>query len=120
MVRLREMAASPLRPLPSVAAARAMAASRTAAKVNMNFLMLLKRSLGAGGCVGLRCRMRIVDGIVQTARLLALESLAHHEIGDVDDVAQLAELTRGFRAAEEVLGLLIEDVGEAAGNYNRN
>ena len=39
--------------------------------------------------------MRIVDGVVESAAFVAFERLAHHEVSDVYDVAQLAELSRG-------------------------
>lgn len=47
---------------------------------------------------------------METAGLFALLGLAHDEIADVDDVAQLADLARSLRAFEQALGLLVEDI----------
>ncbi len=52
----------------------------------------------------------IVDGVMEAARLLALLGLAHDEVTDVDDVAQLADLAGGFRRLEKALGLFVKDV----------
>ena len=37
---------------------------------------------------------RIVEGVVEASRFLAFLGLAHDEVSDVDDVAQLAYLAR--------------------------
>lgn len=47
---------------------------------------------------------------MKASGLLALFGLAHDEVADVDDVAQLAYLAGGFGALEQALGLLVEDV----------
>lgn len=52
---------------------------------------------------------------MESAGLFALFGLAHDEIANVDDVAQLAYLARGLAALEELLGLLIEDVEAVPG-----
>ena len=52
----------------------------------------------------------IIDGIVQTAALLAFDGHAGDEIPHVDHVAKLAEVTRDLHALEERLGLLIEQI----------
>jgi hypothetical protein len=53
---------------------------------------------------------RIIESVVQTSGFVALFGLAHNQIADVDDVAEFANLTRGFRAFEQTLCLLIKDV----------
>ena len=50
----------------------------------------------------------VVDGVVQSAALLALDGLARDEIAHVDHVAQFAEVGGGFDALEEFFGLLVE------------
>ena len=52
----------------------------------------------------------IIDGVVQTSRLLTLLGLAHDEITHIDDVSQLANASAHGALLEEFLGLLIEDV----------
>ena len=54
--------------------------------------------------------MWIIYRIMQAPRFLAFESLPHHEICDVDYVAELAQLTCRLGTAEEVFGLAIEDI----------
>ena len=53
---------------------------------------------------------RIVDGIMEAARIVALLGLAHNQVTHVDDIAQFADFARGFGALEEFLGFLIENV----------
>ena len=59
--------------------------------------------------------MRIVDGVVQAAALLALHGLACDEVAHVDHVAQLAQFARGLAAFEQAFGLLVEDVQAVPG-----
>ena len=47
---------------------------------------------------------------MQSARFVAFLCLPHYEVAHVDYVAQLAYLPRRFRAFEQPLGLLIEDI----------
>ncbi len=58
---------------------------------------------------------RIVDGVVETTALLALDSHAGDEITYVDHVAKLAKLLAHLHTLEEVLGLLIEQVETVPG-----
>ena len=53
---------------------------------------------------------RVVDGVVKTTALLALDSHAGDEVTYIDHVAKLAELLAYLHTLEEVLGLLIEQV----------
>ena len=57
----------------------------------------------------------IVDGEVESARLLALLGLTHDQIADIDNITQLADLSRCLGAFEEFLGLLIENVKTVPG-----
>ena len=47
---------------------------------------------------------------MQPTRLFALLGLTHDQIADVDDVAQLADLTRGLGTLEQTLCLFVEYV----------
>lgn len=53
---------------------------------------------------------RIVGGVVQSAALLALDSLTCDEVAHVNHVAQLADVAARLYALEEFLGLLVEQV----------
>ena len=59
----------------------------------------------------------VVDGVVQSAALLALDGLARDEIAHVDHVAQFAEVGGGFDAFEEFFGLLVEQVQARPGAF---
>ena len=59
----------------------------------------------------------VVDGVVQSAALLALDGLARDEIAHVDHVAQFAEVGGGFDALEEFFGLLVEQVQTRPGAF---
>lgn len=58
---------------------------------------------------------RIVERVVEAAALLAFLGLAHDQVADVDDVAQLADLARRLGAFEQFLCLLVEDVEAVPG-----
>ena len=55
-------------------------------------------------------RTGVIDGVVQSAGLLALERLTGDEVADVDHIAQLANLLVRLDAFEEVFGLFVEQV----------
>ena len=52
---------------------------------------------------------------MEAAGFLAFLGLAHDQIADVDDIAQLADLARRLGALEELLRFLIEDVEAVPG-----
>ena len=58
---------------------------------------------------------RVVDGIVKTTALLALDSHTGDEIAHVDHVAELAELLAYLYTLEEILGLFVEKVETVPG-----
>ena len=49
---------------------------------------------------------RVVDGIVKTTALLALDSHTGDEVTYIDHVAELAEILAYLYTLEEILGLL--------------
>ena len=58
---------------------------------------------------------RIVDGIVKTTALLALNSHTGDEITHVNHVAELAEFLAYLYTLEEILGLFVEKVETVPG-----
>ena len=63
----------------------------------------------------MRLHRRIVDSIVQTARLAPFFGLTHYEVTYIDDVTQFAYFARGLRAFEQFFGFFIEDVKSVPG-----
>ena len=58
---------------------------------------------------------RVVDGVVETTALLALDSHASDEITYVDHVAKLAKLLAHLDTLEEILGLFVKKVETVPG-----
>ena len=54
--------------------------------------------------------MGIVYGEMQPSALFSLHRLTHNQIGNVDDIPQLAQLPRRLAAFEKGFGLLIKDI----------
>lgn len=52
----------------------------------------------------------IIDGIMQSPALLALQRLTCDEVSHIDHIPQLTDVARGLYPLEEVLGLLIQEV----------
>ena len=56
-------------------------------------------------------RMRgIIDGVMQSPALLALQRLACDEVSHIDHIPQFTDVARGLYPLEEVLGLLIQEI----------
>ena len=53
---------------------------------------------------------RVVDGIVKTTALLALDSHAGDEVTNIDHITELAEILAHLDTLEEILGLFVETV----------
>ena len=58
---------------------------------------------------------RVVDGIVKTTALLALDSHTGNEITYIDHVAELAEILAYLYTLEEILGLFVKKVEAVPG-----
>ena len=58
---------------------------------------------------------RVVDGIVKTTALLALDSHTGDEVTYIDHVAELAELLAHLDTLEEILGLFVKKVETVPG-----
>ena len=58
---------------------------------------------------------RVVDGVVKTTALLALDSHTGDEITHVDHVAELAEFLAHLDTLEEILGLFVKKVEAVPG-----
>ena len=52
----------------------------------------------------------IIDGVMQSPALLALQRLTCDEISHIDHIPQFTDVARGLYPLEEVLGLLIQEV----------
>ena len=60
---------------------------------------------------------RVVDGIVKTTALLALDSHTGDEVTHIDHIAELAELLAHLDTLEEILGLFIKQVEAVPGTF---
>ena len=58
---------------------------------------------------------RVVDGIVKTTALLALDSHTGDEVTYIDHVAELAEILANLYTLEEILGLFVKKVEAVPG-----
>ena len=58
---------------------------------------------------------RVVDGVVKTTALLALDSHAGDEVTYIDHVAELAEILAHLDTLEEILGLFVKQVEAVPG-----
>ena len=58
---------------------------------------------------------RVVDGIMETTALLALDSHTGDEVTYIDHVAELAELLAHLDTLEEILGLFVKKVEAVPG-----
>ena len=58
---------------------------------------------------------RVVDGVVKTTALLALDSHTGNEITYIDHVAELAEILAYLYTLEEILGLFVKKVEAVPG-----
>ena len=58
---------------------------------------------------------RVVDGVVEASRLVALHCLTHNQVAHIYYIAQLANLSTHLARLEELLGLLIENVESVPG-----
>ena len=55
-------------------------------------------------------RSGVVDGVMQTSALFALQGLTGDQITDVDHVSQLADVLAGFALLEQLLCFFIEQI----------
>ena len=60
---------------------------------------------------------RVVDGIVETTALLALNSHTGDEVTHIDHVAELAEILAYLHTLEEILGLFVKKVEAIPGTF---
>ena len=60
---------------------------------------------------------RVVDGVVKTTTLLALNSHTGNEVTYIDHVAELAEFLAYLYTLEEILGLFIKQVEAVPGTF---
>ena len=58
---------------------------------------------------------RVVDGVVKTTALLALDSHTGNEITYIDHIAELAEFLAHLDTLEEILGLFVKQVEAVPG-----
>ena len=65
---------------------------------------------GIGALLLVKGMFGVVDGVVQSAALLAFEGLAGDEVTDVDHVAEFADVLCRLDALEQVFGLFVEQV----------
>ena len=62
---------------------------------------------------------RVVDGVVKTTALLALDSHTGDEITHIDHIAELAEILAYLYTLEEVLGLFVKKVEAIPARFRR-